>query len=144
MSNSVKHIPIGGFTTSSSERIDKKIWHGRFRAANRAYILNVIRNEYRIPGYVPIKGCTSAYLFNPNEPLRRRDEIAPVVNDVSDTWSMNKDGKGWHGSRNGYYFWFGGIYEEPKEPLLPQLGRKVIRKGGQRTLIKDIMEIMRK
>jgi hypothetical protein len=67
MSRSFKHKPYSGATTARSERIDKKIWHRRFRTIQRSLLSN---------------------------PLADRESLVmPVVREVSDPWQMSKDGK---------------------------------------------------
>jgi hypothetical protein len=67
MSHSRKKNIAGGYTTSTSEKDDKRLWHRAFRRENR--ILAKIQ-------------------------ILQEDEITfPVVREKSDPWSMAKDGK---------------------------------------------------
>ncbi len=67
MSRSRKKTAAGGNTTASSEKGDKKIWHKKYRRISKA----VARHD---------KADT--------------DTIYPVTREVSNVWSMDKDGKG--------------------------------------------------
>ncbi len=68
MSRSRRKTPISGITTCRSERDDKKIWHGRWRARER-----------------------TALAAAPQEALN--NHLPTLENQVSDVWSMGKDGK---------------------------------------------------
>lgn len=60
----------GGWTTASSEKADKRLWHKAFRHENRTLAKIQILQE---------------------------DEITfPAVREKSDPWSMAKDGKSFH------------------------------------------------
>jgi hypothetical protein len=66
MAHSFKKNAAGGYSTASSEKTDKRIWHKRLRTIELQN-LNII---------------------NENEEIN-----IPIVHEVSDTWAMNKDGK---------------------------------------------------
>ena len=72
MSRSYKKVPVAGHTGADSEKTDKKIWHRRFRHKTK----DIIR---------------SMYMHNDVESID--DVVMPVEDDVSNTWSMSKDGK---------------------------------------------------
>lgn len=63
MSRSYKHTPISGNTTSESEKHDKRLANRRFR---------------RICRYLD---------------WSEEDELGPEMNEVSNIWCFNKDGK---------------------------------------------------
>lgn len=68
MSRSQRKNPIMGITTCRSERQDKKIWHQRWRARLRTQLANTATEDL--------------------------DAILPILeNEVSNIWSMGKDGK---------------------------------------------------
>ncbi|MDR1976089.1 MAG: hypothetical protein LBQ18_03790 [Campylobacteraceae bacterium] len=66
MAHSYKKNAAGGFTTSTSEKKDKRIWHKRLRAA-QLQKLNISKDV--------------------------ENQIMPAINEVSDPWDMDKDGK---------------------------------------------------
>ena len=68
MSNSFRKTPIFGFCTAPSEKADKKIWHSRARAVERDKLLLSSKRDYE-------------------------DYITSIELDVSNNWSMSKDGK---------------------------------------------------
>ena len=68
MSRSRRKTPIFGITTARSEREDKALWHGRWRAAERTVLA----------GMLP--GCADAHMTTP-------------ARGVSDPWGMSKDGR---------------------------------------------------
>ncbi len=70
MSRSYKHTPITGYTTSESEKEDKKIWHGALRAAEREFFAKVSIDS------------------SDDDAL-----IAPIEDDIASTWDFAKDGK---------------------------------------------------
>ena len=75
MSRSYKKTPIIGHTKSESEKTDKKIWHRRFRHKTKS-ILRSMHND-----------------------IDSIDEtVMPVEDDVSNLWSMSKDGKTYLGN----------------------------------------------
>lgn len=63
MSRSRKKNPIHGITTCESEKKDKKIWHGKMRAAERDRLIN--------------------------DP----ESVTTIANDVCQKYAMGKDGK---------------------------------------------------
>lgn len=63
MTRSYKKTPVSGWSTSRSEKADKKLWHSRLRAHERDKI------------------STENY------------DAIPHVHEVSNPWSMDKDGK---------------------------------------------------
>jgi hypothetical protein len=69
MSRSLRKSPIHGITTARSEADDKRIWHGRWRSTERDKLLTL--NE-------------------------TKDHLTSDKNEVSNPWTMNKDGKIWH------------------------------------------------
>jgi hypothetical protein len=69
MSRSQRKNPIQGITTARSEADDKRIWHGRWRSTERDKLLTL--NE-------------------------TKDHLTSDKNEVSNPWTMNKDGKIWH------------------------------------------------
>jgi len=73
MSRSHRKTPIIG-RGGGSEKYDKRIWHGRMRAHENALCRNA---------------CVSTI-----EDVD--DLIFPQKNDVSNVWSMSKDGKGYN------------------------------------------------
>ena len=75
MSRSYKKTPITGHTKSESEKYDKKIWHRRFRHKTR----DILRSLH-------------------NDPDMIDDAVMPIEDDVSNTWSMSKDGKTYLGN----------------------------------------------
>ena len=75
MSRSYKKTPIIGHTKSESEKTDKKSWHRRFRHKTKD-ILRSMHND-----------------------IDSIDEtVMPVEDDVSNLWSMSKDGKTYLGN----------------------------------------------
>ena len=74
MSRSYRQTPVVGITTSQSEKDDKKIWHGRWRARERTIISN---SSNDLDSYLPIL------------------EI-----EVSNKWQMSKDGKQYWSLKN--------------------------------------------
>ncbi len=68
MSRSRRKTPIVGYTTCSSERQDKKIWHQRWRARERTALNGT--NLDNFDAYLPM-----------------------LENQVSSIWDMGKDGK---------------------------------------------------
>ncbi|MDR1052562.1 MAG: hypothetical protein LBL39_00140 [Planctomycetaceae bacterium] len=66
MSHSYKKKVAGGNTTCPSEKDEKRLWHKKFRA-NELQKLN-INNDFE-------------------------EQIMPIVHEMSDPWSMGKDGK---------------------------------------------------
>lgn len=122
MSNSRKYNPIGSWCVCRSEKTDKQIWHGRFRAANNAYCLRQSRTDYieYDDDYVGIEtGSSREY----------RDQAAPHIGDVSDPWTMSKDGKGWHGIKNTKWTWYGLRIETEYIMNEKQCGTKTFRRG---------------
>lgn len=75
MSRSYKKTPIIGHTKSESEKDDKKIWHKRFRHKTK----DILRSMH-------------------NDTEMINDTLMPVEEDVSNTWSMSKDGKTYLGN----------------------------------------------
>ena len=75
MSRSYKKTPIIGTTKSESEKSDKKIWHRKFRHKTK----NIIQSLHNDDGIIG-------------------DVVMPIENDVSNTWSMSKDGKKYLGN----------------------------------------------
>ncbi len=77
MSRSYKKTPIIGITTSESEKGDKKIWHSRFRTTAKQKINTC--NDY--------------------------DNLIDVhFREVSNIWSMAKDGRKWLNIAKKPYF----------------------------------------
>lgn len=70
MSRSYKKVPVIGHTGADSEKSDKKIWHRRFRHKTK----DILRSMH-------------------NDTDAIDDVVMPVEGDVSNTWSMSKDGK---------------------------------------------------
>ena len=69
MSRSHKHVNYGGYAFCSSEASDKKLWHQAFRRRNKSKLRN----------------------------LTEDDEVEFAhMRQVSDPWTMGKDGKGWY------------------------------------------------
>lgn len=68
MSRSIRKTPIFGYTTARSEAHDKRQWHKRLRAGERAQLASV----------------------GPDT-----DPVTIHRNAVSSTWDMAKDGKHW-------------------------------------------------
>lgn len=68
MSRSRRKTPILGHTTCSSERDDKKRWHRRWRNRERTNLVNASREDFY-------------------------DHLPVLKNEVSNVWSMGKDGK---------------------------------------------------
>ncbi|WP_321960058.1 hypothetical protein [Paraburkholderia sp. J7] len=68
MSRSRRKTPIFGHTTSGSERDDKKRWHQRWRACERATLASA-------------------------SPEALAHHVTLLRNDSSNVWSMDKDGK---------------------------------------------------
>jgi len=75
MSRSYKKVPVAGHTGAESEKYDKKIWHRRFRHRTK----DILRSMH-------------------NDPDMIDDVVMPVEDDVSNTWSMSKDGKHYLGN----------------------------------------------
>lgn len=73
MSRSVRRTPIHGHSTSVSESTDKKIWHGRLRAAERTAMAVLAEG---------------------------RDHIATIPNDIASAWDMAKGGKAYWSATN--------------------------------------------
>jgi hypothetical protein len=65
MSKSVRHTPILGATKATSESADKAIWHRRFRRQSKLSVFHMEDPDSYIP---------------------------PAVRQVSNPWSMAKDG----------------------------------------------------
>lgn len=70
MSRSYKHTPITGYTTSESEKEDKRIWHGALRAAEREFLATVSIDS------------------SDDDAL-----IAPIEDNIASPWDFAKDGK---------------------------------------------------
>jgi hypothetical protein len=70
MSRSRKKTPIHGIACCRSEKADKKIWHRRFRASERSRLVDVLRCPEIADGY-----------------------LTTHFREVSNRWSMGKDGK---------------------------------------------------
>lgn len=70
MSRSRRKTPIFGMTNCRSEYQDKRIWHGRLRAQARTKLATLVVDEFD-------------------------GAVIPEVRDVSNPWSMGKDGKLW-------------------------------------------------
>lgn len=68
MSRSRRKTPIFGITTARSERDDKALWHGRWRAAERTLLATVL------------PGDADAHMTT-------------LARSVSDPWGMAKDGR---------------------------------------------------
>jgi hypothetical protein len=68
MSRSRRKTPIFGITTARSERDDKALWHGRWRAAERMALAAVL-------------------------PRDADTHMTTLARSVSDPWSMAKDGR---------------------------------------------------
>jgi len=68
MSRSHRKTPIVGITNCSSEKLDKKIWHKRWRTCERASMAKVCVDNF--DSYIPL-----------------------LVHDVSSVWDFGKDGK---------------------------------------------------
>jgi hypothetical protein len=67
MSRSYKHVDYGGYACCRSEASDKKLWHQAFRRRNKSKLRN----------------------------LTEDDEVEFAhIRQVSDPWTMGKDGKG--------------------------------------------------
>ncbi|MCE3603212.1 hypothetical protein LXA47_06275 [Massilia sp. P8910] len=83
MSRSRRRSPIWGVTTCSSERWDKKDWHGRFRTRERQAL--VAASPEALESHLPV--------------LERQ---------VSNVWSMGKDGHHYHPLAEQIYWadWF--------------------------------------
>lgn len=69
MSRSYKKIAAGGICSCLSEKEDKRIWHGRLRSANRLAIKRLLQFE------------------------KQEEDNFPHIRQVSNPWSMMKDGK---------------------------------------------------
>ena len=74
MSRSRKKTPIGGWA-GDSEKEDKKIWHRQFRHKSK----NILRGIH-------------------NDMDSLEEVVLPVRNEVSNLWSMSKDGKHYFGN----------------------------------------------
>lgn len=137
MTRSVRHYMISGVTTSSSERIGKKLWHGRFRAANRKYLHNQVTlvdefvTMYFREGWIPVLYvCSDAC----NKP-------APHIREVSNTWDMEKDGKiYWDMSETLYTH--GDYYSRPTGVRF--YTHKKFRRRNRRFIWKTDLKHMRK
>ncbi|WP_321947174.1 hypothetical protein [Paraburkholderia sp. J10-1] len=70
MSRSRRKTPIFGHTTHESERDDKKRWHQRWRARERATLASAA-------------------------PEALADHVTLLLNEAGNVWSMSKDGKTW-------------------------------------------------
>lgn len=70
MSRSRRKTPIFGMSTCRSERADKEIWHGRWRAHTRNSLSNVDGD------------ASEGFLL-------------PDRQEVSNIWTMGKDGRQW-------------------------------------------------
>lgn len=70
MSRSKKKTPIRGTTIAESEKDDKRIWHKRFRRTIKNFIRKFHGNADEL-----------------------QDEVLPDIHNLSDPWSMSKDGK---------------------------------------------------
>lgn len=68
MSRSRRKTPITGYTNCRSEKQDKQIWHGRWRARERTAMANI--SSELCDAYIPL-----------------------MENEVSHVWAMGKDGK---------------------------------------------------
>lgn len=68
MSRSIRKTPVFGHTSARSEADDKRLWHKRWRAAERDRLATV----------------------DPDA-----DHVTTHRNAVSSTWDMAKDGKAW-------------------------------------------------
>ena len=69
MSRSRRKTPVFGNTSATSERVGKKLWHGRFRAKERTALSSTKDLSTHMP---------------------------TTVLDASNVWSMEKDGR-WYG-----------------------------------------------
>jgi hypothetical protein len=68
MSRSIRKTPIFGMTTCKSEKVDKKIWHSRWRCHERTAISQT--------------------------PFSNLDSYLTILeNQESNTWDMGKDGR---------------------------------------------------
>lgn|GEM_PF-2524181 len=70
--HSYNRTPIAGICVCHSEKQDKRIWHSRMRAAERAWLYRAAQEE------------------EPSTP-------APVANEIATPWDFGKDGKHWYG-----------------------------------------------
>jgi hypothetical protein len=75
MSRSYKKVPVAGHTGADSEKYDKKIWHRRFRHKTKSILRSMHNDADSID-----------------------EVIMPVEHEVSNTWSMSKDGKSYLGN----------------------------------------------
>lgn len=73
----------GGYTSSVSEAFDKKMWHRRNRHKERLSLVQSIRTD------------------------RLEDHITAHEYEVSNPWSMSKDGKRSYFSLNNIIYWMG-------------------------------------
>jgi len=82
MGKSYRRTPITG-NCGDSEKWDKKNWHSRFRAHVRDTIRKVMRSE---------------------DITEEDGTVFPHIRDVSNPWSMKKDGKHWlHDPDESFY-----------------------------------------
>jgi len=70
MSRSRRKTPIFGITNCKSERQDKVIWHGRLRANTHTALTSL-------------------------SPPEHDGKVMPAVREISNPWSMGKDGRHW-------------------------------------------------
>lgn len=70
MSRSVKKTPIGGITSAESEKWEKKKWHRKLRKQTKQVLASTHYDQELL-----------------------EETILPDVHDVSDPWTMRKDGK---------------------------------------------------
>lgn len=72
MSRSKQKNPISGITVAESEKKDKQSWHRRWRRKVKQMLSSADADELQ-------------------------EMVLPNEHDVSDPWSMDKDGKRWFG-----------------------------------------------
>jgi hypothetical protein len=74
MARSYKKHPGGGYSTSESEKIDKKLWHRKYRSKNKQALKKMQHH------------------LNINKDYD--DDIEMLdIREVSNVWDMSKDGK---------------------------------------------------
>lgn len=85
MSRSFKKVPKGASTHSESEKYDKKKWHKRLRQKTKQMITSTRYDESKLD-----------------------ETVLPIVHDVSDPWTMSKDGKPYYARK----LRFGDVFSE--------------------------------
>lgn len=108
MSRSFRKTPCFGFagSTSTSEKQDKKIWHSRFRHAEKQKLA-------AIPLYVEgtVTVITDDYIYEvPTLSIGGENHITTLPLDVSNVWDFAKDGKHYWQSWSGIKAWCDSHY----------------------------------